>query len=49
MEIQDLKEYIYDNKKVEDILKELGCHSIKYHNGNSKYYKKFFHRKILSL
>lgn len=38
MEIQDLKEYIYDNKKVEDILKELGCHSIKYHNGNSKYY-----------
>ena len=38
MEIQDLKEYIYENKKVEDILKELGCHSIKYHNGNSKYY-----------
>ena len=38
MEIQELKCYIYDNKKVEDILTELNCHSIKYHNGTKKYY-----------
>lgn len=38
MEIRELKEYIYDNEKVEEVLSELGCHSIKYHNGTKKYY-----------
>lgn len=32
MEIKRLKEYIYENKKVEEILSEMNCHSIKYHS-----------------
>lgn len=32
MEIVKLKEYIYDNCCVEEILKNIGCHSISYHN-----------------
>ena len=38
MEISELKEYIYDNRKVEEILTELNCHSIKYHNGTKQYW-----------
>lgn len=30
MTINELKEYIYDNNKIEYILKQLGCHEIKY-------------------
>lgn len=37
MEIQELKEYIYYNDKVEYILSELNCHSIKY-NESKQYY-----------
>ena len=36
MDIKQLKEYIYENHKIEDILQEIGCHSIKYHS--SGYY-----------
>lgn len=38
MDIVELKEYIYENKKVELILEELNCHSIKYHNNAKQYY-----------
>lgn len=35
MDIKQLKEYIYENNKVEEVLQEIGCHSIKYHpSGN---------------
>ena len=30
MTISELKEYIYSNNKIQDILEELGCHNIKY-------------------
>lgn len=33
----DLKEYIYDNKKIEFILEKIGCHHIQYHK-NKNYY-----------
>lgn len=31
MTISELKEYIYENKKIEYVLEEIGCHSIAYH------------------
>ena len=31
MDTVSLKEYIFENKKIEYILSEIGCHSIKYH------------------
>lgn len=31
MTINELKEYIYENNKIEYILEEIGCHSITYH------------------
>ena len=37
MEIQELKEYIFYNDKVEYVLEELGCHCIKY-NKSKEYY-----------
>lgn len=37
MTIQELKEYIYKEGKIEFILESIGCHSIKYHQ-NKKYY-----------
>lgn len=36
MDIEQLKEYIFDNNKVKDILKALGCHHVKLHS--SEYY-----------
>jgi len=36
MDIKQLKEYIFENNKIEGILQEIGCHSIKYHS--SGYY-----------
>lgn len=33
MDIKLLKEYIYENNKIEEILQEINCHSIKYHSG----------------
>ena len=30
MTINELKEYIYEQNKIQDILEELGCHEIKY-------------------
>lgn len=39
MEIKIIKEYIYENNKVEQILEALGCHHIKWHpNGNPDAY-----------
>lgn len=35
MEVRELKEYIYDNKYVEQILESIGCHHIRYHSSNS--------------
>lgn len=32
MTITELKNYIYENSKIEYILKQIGCHHIKYHN-----------------
>lgn len=32
MDIKQLKTFIYENKKVPDILQEIGCHHIKYHS-----------------
>lgn len=32
MDVAQLKEYIYDNNYVENILKDIGCHHIKYHS-----------------
>lgn len=37
MTISELKEYIYENKKIEYILNEIGCHSITYHP-NKEFY-----------
>lgn len=37
MTISELKEYIYENKKIEYILEEIGCHSIMYHR-NKEFY-----------
>lgn len=37
MTISELKEYIYENKKIEYILEELGCHNIKCNN-----YKEYY-------
>lgn len=37
MTVIELKQYIYNNKKIEYILKEIGCHSINYHD-NKEYY-----------
>lgn len=41
MEIKKLKQYILDNKKIEYILTELGCHHIHYHTstGSDNYYQ----------
>lgn len=33
MEARTIKEYIYDNNKIEYVLEELGMHHIKWHNG----------------
>ena len=37
MTISELKEYIYENGKIEYILEKLGCHNIKY-NAHKEYY-----------
>lgn len=37
MTISELKEYIYENKKIEYILENIGCHSITYHQ-NKEFY-----------
>lgn len=37
MTINELKEYIYDNNKIEYILEEIGCHSITYHPNKNFY------------
>lgn len=37
MTISELKEYIYNEKKIEYVLKELGCHDIRY-NEQKEYY-----------
>ncbi len=37
MTISELKEYIYNERKIEYILKEIGCHNIVYHP-NKEYY-----------
>ena len=34
MDVKDLKNYIYENKYVEQILESIGCHHIKYHSTN---------------
>jgi hypothetical protein len=36
MDILQLKIFIYENNRIEDILQQIGCHSIKYHS--SGYY-----------
>lgn len=33
MEVREIKEYIFENGKVENVLEELGMHHIKWHNG----------------
>lgn len=39
MDVRQLKKYIYENQKVEQILEALGCHHIKWHpNGNPDAY-----------
>lgn len=35
MDIKELKNYIYENRYVEQILESIGCHHIKYHASNS--------------
>ncbi len=35
MDVRELKNYIYENKYVEQILEAIGCHHIKYHTSNS--------------
>ena len=37
MDTTSLKEYIYENNKIEYVLEQIGCHSIKYHR-NKDYY-----------
>jgi DNA primase len=32
MDVRQLKEYIFENNKIEIILQEIGCHSVKYHS-----------------
>lgn len=34
MEVRELKNYIYENRYVEQILESIGCHHIKYHASN---------------
>lgn len=34
MDVQELKNYVYENKYVEQILDSIGCHHIKYHPSN---------------
>ena len=34
MDVKELKEYIYENNYVEQILESIGCHHIKYHASN---------------
>lgn len=34
MDVRELKNYIYENKYVEQILESIGCHHIKYHPSN---------------
>lgn len=41
MTISDLKMYIYENKKIQDILEKLGCHNIKYNNIHDYYSASF--------
>ena len=35
MDVKELKNYIYENRYVEQILESIGCHHIKYHSTNS--------------
>ena len=35
MDVRELKNYIYENRYVEQILESIGCHHIKYHVSNS--------------
>ncbi len=35
MDVKELKNYIYENRYVEQILESIGCHHIKYHASNS--------------
>lgn len=35
MDIKEIKQYIYENNKIELVLQELGMHHIKWHNNNS--------------
>lgn len=37
MTVNELKEYVYENKKIEYVLNEIGCHSIKYHMSKEFY------------
>lgn len=37
MEISEIKSYIYENEKIEFVLEELGCHSIKGHKDGEYY------------
>jgi hypothetical protein len=37
MTISELKEYIYNNNKIEYVLENIGCHSIAYHP-NKEFY-----------
>lgn len=32
MDLRELKQYIYENRKVEFVLNEIGCHHVKYHS-----------------
>ena len=35
MDVKELKNYIYENRYVEQILESIGCHHIKYHASNA--------------
>lgn len=35
LDVKELKNYIYENRYVEQILESIGCHHIKYHSSNS--------------
>ena len=37
MTISELKKYIFENQKIQDILEALGCHSIKHHDKHDYY------------
>lgn len=41
MVISELKQYIYDNKKIEYILQQLNCHNIKYNQKNNTFSASF--------